>query len=79
MKLKSLRISNVLSFKYEPDISHSEVLNFEDELNIIIGENGSGKSTALEVINFIFKRVLYKQLVRKLLRENRDAAENYPL
>lgn len=61
MKLKSLRISNVLSFKYEPDISHSEVLNFEDELNIIIGENGSGKSTALEVINFIFKRVLYKQ------------------
>jgi predicted ATP-dependent endonuclease of OLD family len=61
MKLKSLRISNVLSFKYEQDIQHSEVLNFEEELNIIIGENGSGKSTALEVINFIFKRVLYKQ------------------
>ncbi len=61
MKLKSLQISNVLSFKYYDNIVDAEKITFEDGLNIIIGENGSGKSTALEVINFLFKRILYKQ------------------
>ncbi len=61
MKIKSLRISNILSFKYSARIEDAEELTFDDGLNIIIGENGAGKSTALEVINFLFKRVLYKQ------------------
>lgn len=61
MKIKSLQISNVLSFKHHDDVAAAEKVTFDDGLNIIIGENGSGKSTALEVINFIFKRVLYKQ------------------
>lgn len=61
MKIKSLRISNVLSFKYCDDINLAEQITFDDGLNIIIGENGAGKSTALEVVNFLFKRVLYKQ------------------
>ena len=61
MKIKSLQISNILSFKHHDDIANAEKVTFEDGLNIIIGENGSGKSTALEVINFLFKRVLYKQ------------------
>lgn len=61
MKIKSLRISNILSFKHYDDVANAEQVVFEDGLNIIIGENGAGKSTALEVINFLFKRVLYKQ------------------
>lgn len=61
MKIKSLQISNILSFKHNENIDDAEKITFEDDLNIIIGENGSGKSTALEVINFLFKRVLYKQ------------------
>lgn len=61
MKIKSLQISNVLSFKHHDNIANAEKITFEDDLNIIIGENGSGKSTALEVINFLFKRILYKQ------------------
>ncbi|VEB39295.1 chromosome segregation protein [Legionella sainthelensi] len=61
MKIKSLQISNILSFKYFEDVTNAEKITFEDGINIIIGENGSGKSTALEVINFLFKRVLYKQ------------------
>lgn len=61
MKIKSLQISNVLSFKHNDNISAAEKITFENDLNIIIGENGSGKSTALEVINFLFKRVIYKQ------------------
>lgn len=61
MKIKSLQISNILSFKYHVDVASAEKITFEDGLNIIIGENGAGKSTALEVINFLFKRVLYRQ------------------
>lgn len=61
MKIKSLQISNILSFQHYSDISQAQEIAFEDGVNLIIGENGAGKSTALEVLNFIFKRVLYKQ------------------
>ncbi len=61
MKIEYLHISNVLSFPYVADVTQAERITFDNGLNIIIGENGSGKSTALEVINFLFKRVLYKQ------------------
>lgn len=60
MKVNYLKVSNILSFKHYQDIEHCDPILFNIGLNIIIGENGSGKSTALEVINFIFKRVLYK-------------------
>ncbi|WP_285059165.1 AAA family ATPase [Pedobacter ginsengisoli] len=59
MKIKSLQISNVLSFKHYPNIDDAPVIKFDPNLNILIGQNGSGKSTALEVINFIFKKVLF--------------------
>lgn len=61
MKIQSLQISNVLSFKYHAEVIAAEIVKFEEGLNIIIGENGAGKSTALEVINFLFRRVFYKQ------------------
>jgi len=61
MKISFIQISNILSFKYVNNIEEAEKIGFDDDLNIIIGENGSGKSTALEVINFLFKRVFYKQ------------------
>jgi predicted ATPase len=61
MKILSLQLSNIVSFKHTPNIEDVSPIPFDENLNIIIGENGSGKSTALEVINFLFKRVLYKQ------------------
>ncbi|MEK7172583.1 MAG: AAA family ATPase [Patescibacteria group bacterium] len=61
MKINELQISNILSFKYFDDISGAPKIIFDNSLNIFIGENGSGKSTALEVINFIFKKVLFTQ------------------
>jgi predicted ATPase len=61
MKIISLQLSNILSFRYVESIGDAQKIVFDDGLNIIIGENGSGKSTALEVINFLFRRVLYRQ------------------
>ncbi len=63
MKIEYLQISNILSFPFVSDISAAEKITFDSGLNIIIGENGAGKSTALEVINFMFRRVLYKQYI----------------
>lgn len=61
MRIDYLQISNVLSFKHHHDINDAEKISFDSGLNIIIGQNGSGKSTALEVINFLFRRVIYRQ------------------
>ncbi len=59
MKIKSLQISNVLVFKHVDDITDAEKISFDPNFNILIGQNGAGKSTVLEVINFIFRRVLF--------------------
>ncbi len=61
MKIQFIQISNILSFQYFDNIDDAERLIFDSGLNILIGENGSGKSTALEVINFLFRRVLFKK------------------
>lgn len=59
MKIKTLQISNIVSFKYVDDIDSAEKIVFDEDFNILIGQNGAGKSTVLEVINFILKRVLF--------------------
>lgn len=59
MKINYIQISNILSFKYYQNISEAPKILFDDDLNILIGQNGAGKSTCLEVINFIFKRILF--------------------
>ena len=59
MKIKSIQISNVLSFAYVEDIVNAPKILFDKNLSILIGQNGAGKSTALEVINFIFRRILF--------------------
>lgn len=61
MKILSLQLSNILSFRHFGNVGDAQKIAFDDDLNLIIGENGSGKSTALEVLNFLFRRVLYKQ------------------
>ncbi len=78
MRIEYLQISNILSFKYVADINQAEKIAFDDGLNIIIGENGSGKSTALEVINFLFRRVIYRQynVNRELFGRRRTITAN---
>lgn len=60
MKIKLLQISNIWTFKYFEDISQAPKITFDGNFNILIGQNGAGKSTVLEIINFIFRRVLFE-------------------
>lgn len=71
MKIKSIQISNIWSFKYYENIADAPKIVFDKNFNILIGQNGAGKSTVLEVINFVFKRVLFVPYNR-----NRDLYTN---
>ncbi|MCY4151238.1 MAG: AAA family ATPase [Aestuariivita sp.] len=61
MNIEYLQISNILSFPFHHEVKDTQKIAFDSGLNIIIGENGSDKSTALEILNFLFKRVIYRQ------------------
>lgn len=65
MRVNYLQLSNILSFKYEEDINSTSKIEFDPDLNIIIGENGSGKSTVLEAMNLVFTRALFKHTTNK--------------
>jgi putative ATP-dependent endonuclease of the OLD family len=58
LQIKSIRISNILSFEEKDRIEDAEEICLEDDINILIGPNGSGKSNFLEILNQIFRNVL---------------------
>lgn len=59
MQLRTLKISNIGSFSYVPNLNQIDGIHFHTSpkgvTNILIGPNGSGKSTVLEIINQVFK------------------------
>ncbi|HVD99897.1 MAG TPA: AAA family ATPase [Cytophagaceae bacterium] len=56
MKLKSIKVSNILSYDLLNDFDKApNTIEFKDDLNILIGSNGSGKSNLLEIINGLFQ------------------------
>src|SRR5579872_2766319 len=56
MRIKSLKVSNILSYKFLDDFDNAgNTIEFKDDLNILIGSNGSGKSNLLEIINKLFQ------------------------
>lgn len=59
MRIHSVQISNILSFKYHERIEDAPEIAFNEGLNILIGPNGSGKSNFLEVLNQIFQKFLF--------------------
>ena len=65
MRVNYLQLSNILSFKYEEDIDNAFKIEFDPDLNVIIGENGSGKSTVLEAMNLVFTRALFKRITNR--------------
>ena len=53
MKLKKIKVENVLSYK-------NETIDFNDDLNIFVGSNGSGKSNLVNIIIYILKKYFFK-------------------
>jgi len=64
MKIKSIGISNILSFTSRDDIVTNPDITFDvsgtnGNLHILIGPNGSGKSNFVEVLNQVFNKALF--------------------
>lgn len=53
MKVKKIKINNILSYG-------EEEIEFNNDLNIIVGANGSGKSNLMNIIIYILKRFCFK-------------------
>lgn len=56
MKIQSIAISNIRSFKYDPDFTNKVTFNTSG-LNLIIGPNGAGKSNLIEIMTRIFSSI----------------------
>lgn len=82
MKINTIQISNILSFKYYENISECEKLDFgvqdNTDLHILIGPNGSGKSNFLEILNQVFKNILFRKCeFKKTNFKNRENDKNF--
>ncbi|EKC44491.1 protein containing RecF/RecN/SMC protein, partial [human gut metagenome] len=53
MKIKKIHIDNILSYD-------KETINLNNDLNIIVGANGSGKSNLMNIIIYILKRFCFR-------------------
>lgn len=56
MKIKSIAVSNIRSFAYDPDFSNKLTFNTAG-LNLVIGPNGAGKSNLIEIMTRIFSSI----------------------
>ena len=64
MKIREVKISNLMSFSYVEDIDNMEWMDFEKsenvlDMNILIGANGSGKSNFIEIINQFCRNLIF--------------------
>lgn len=62
MIIKSLKISNITSYKEYDDFDECPKIQFNSGVNLIIGPNGSGKSNLLEIINRLFNAGLLRPI-----------------
>lgn len=56
MRIVSIAVSNIRSFKYDPSLSTKIEFGTKD-LNLIIGPNGAGKSNLMEIIARLFSNI----------------------
>lgn len=79
MKIRELKISNLMSFPYIEDFDDFDWMNFEKiennlDMNILIWANGSGKSNFIEIINqFCRNLILDYTFDAEILKEKRES------
>jgi energy-coupling factor transporter ATP-binding protein EcfA2 len=79
MKLRNIKISNIMSFPYQENLDYIDGITFEDKeetlnMNILIGANGSGKSNFIEIINQFTKNLILDYTFDKnILEEQRES------
>ena len=64
MKIRALKISNLMSFPYVENLDDFEWMDFEklensSDMNILIGANGSWKSNFIEIINQFCRNLIF--------------------
>ena len=80
MKIREVKISNILSFPYVENIDNMDGINFEKQIdnldmNIFIWANGSGKSNFIEIINQFSRNLLLDYTFNPSIITNRIESE----
>lgn len=74
MSISKLKIKNFKCF------SDWFTINFDKGINILVGNNGSGKSTILEAINLVLTGTYHGKSIRNELSQylfNKDIVDSY--
>ena len=78
MKIRKLKISNLMSFPYIEDFDNFDWMNFEkidnnSDMNILIWANGSGKSNFIKIINQFCRNLIFDYTFNsEILKEKKE-------
>ena len=80
MKIRGLKISNLMSFPYVENLNDFEWINFEklekdSDMNILIWANGSGKSNFIEIINQFCRNLIFDYTFNQSIITNNKKSE----
>ena len=80
MKIRELKISNLMSFPYVENLDDFDWMDFEkidnsSDMNILIWANGSGKSNFIEIINQFCRNLIFDYTLNSSIIEENKVSE----
>jgi len=80
MKIREVKISNLMSFPYVENLDNIVWMDFEKpensmDMNILIWANGSGKSNFIEIINQFCRNLIFDYTFDPTIIENKKESE----